>query len=80
MEDKISRQPYSFFRRTKWKIGVFGVQNSQLEDILRIGGHLCPMVGIRQNYCTACVGTKPGYCTACVGTRQDYCTSVLHNA
>ena len=32
------------FWRTKWKIGGFGGQVSKLEDILRIGGHLCPMV------------------------------------
>lgn len=25
----------------KWKIGGFGGLNSQLEDVLRIGGHLC---------------------------------------
>ena len=32
------------FRRTNWKNGGFGGQNVKLEDILRIGGHLCPMV------------------------------------
>ena len=56
MEDKLSNwrfwrtkyQKTKFcFWRTKWKIGGFGVQNSKLEDILRIGGHLCPMFETR---------------------------------
>ena len=41
---RMGKKTKSSFWRTKWKIGGFGyMQYIQLEDVLQIGRHLCPI-------------------------------------